>query len=243
MKMAKREEIKAFESDFWRMLHPTVKFTYGDVAQRFDSLPNKAELVAGFETGKYGRESFCNHFNCKKWVYDFLSDAAKMKCIEEGVKVIEKKRVEAIKKCGTTMSLASGDNVDRPLTRLDFHEPTIIVVVNKYWKPSDPRSPSLYDCARGYWRVGATGKGKAYRCKYAVASFYGRVAEVYEINRSKSWMTWRESPKVTWPEDKPNKMRRAFEGHIANAQIRARYIGRSTAGLIPPRTEKVYVGM
>ena len=225
------------------MLHPTVKFTYGDVAQRFDALPNKKELISCFETGKYKQESFCRRFNCPKWVYDFLSDASKMKSIGKGVEIIEKNRAEAIKKNIATMSSVSGKNMDRPLTRSDFHDPTIIVVINKYWNPSDPKSPSLYDCARGYWRVGRSGKGKAYKCKYAVASFYGRVAEVYEINQAKSWMTWRESPKATWPDDKPNDMRRAFEGRVANAQIRALYIGRSTAGLIPPRTEKVYVGM
>ena len=241
--MVKRKEVKTFEADLWRMLHPMVKFTYGDVAQRFDALPNKKELISCFETGKYGRELFCQQFNCKKWVYDFLSDAAKLRCIGKGVEVIEKKRAEAIKKSAATISSVSVDNTDRPLTRSDFHEPTIIVVINKYWNPSDPKSPSLYDCARGYWRVGSSGKGKAYMCKYAVASFYGRVAEVYEIDQSKSWMTWHESPKETWPDDKPDDMRRAFEGNIANTQIRAMYIGRSTAGLIPPRTEKVYVGM
>ena len=73
------------------------------------------------------------------------------------------------------------------LTVADFDEPTMIVVVNRYWDPNGHR-PSLEDCARGYWYVGASGCGKAYKCKWLLASYNGEVVGVYEIDQSKSWM-------------------------------------------------------
>lgn len=128
------------------------------------------------------------------------------------------------------------------LTAADFDEPTMIVVVNRYWNPQ-AHHPSLEDCARGYWYVGTSGIGKAYKCKWLLASYNGEVVGVYEIDRNKSWMDSSHYIKKTWPEDRPkNSNRRACEFLSAPAAIRAKYLHCSTAGLIRPRSEKAYYG-
>lgn len=128
------------------------------------------------------------------------------------------------------------------LTAADFDEPTMIVVVNRYWDPKGHR-PSLEDCARGYWYVGTSGRGKAYKCKRLLASYNGEVVGVYEIDQSKSWMDSSQYVKKTWPDDRPKSpKRRACELLPVPTAVRAKYLHCSTAGLIRPRSEKSYYG-
>lgn len=235
-KQEKAEAAKMFaEMREWLLPHPKA-VSLGEVTEKFCELANANDLIAEFEKRKWGREEFCYRHGCRKWVYDFLCD---MTQIGQAKKHLEKSLASlgARQKGKTAFACV---NSEKPLRTNDFNEPTMLVVINK-WNPDDPQGQSLYDAARGYWYVGSS--GKAYKCRYVVASYYGRVMEVYEINKAKSWQTWQQSPKKTKPNDRPqSSMRRAFEGHVVSDEIRAKYIGRSTSGLIRPRADKVYLG-
>lgn len=214
---------------------PRRTVSFGEITEKFLELPNASQLVTEFEKKDWTREEFCSAQDCKKWIYDFLSDMTRMgrakKRLDRSLAEIRKPQVT---------KAAPESTAERPLRREDFSEPTMLVVINK-WNPNDSQAQSLYDATRGYWYVGAS--GKAYECQYVVASYFGRVMEVYEIDKAKSWQTWQQSPKKTNPDDKPESpMRRAFEGSVAPHEIRSKYIGRSTSGLVKPRAEKVYLG-
>lgn len=219
----------------WLSPHPK-SVSLGEVTRKFCELTNAKNLIAKFEMKKWGREEFCCMNGCRKWVYDFLFDMTR---IGQAKKQLEKSLAGFATK-EKAKTVFSRTNSEEPLRKKDFNEPTMLVVINK-WDPNDSKGQSLYDASRGYWYVGTS--GKAYKCRYVVASYFGRVMEVYEIDTSKSWQTWRQSPKKTKPDDKPqSSMRRAFEGCVASQDIRAKYIGKSTAGLIRPREVKVYLG-
>lgn len=247
-KMTKEErmEARAFANEMQKLFVPQRKISLGMVVQKFCELSNSVELRNEFEKKSYQRDEFCSKFQCPKWVYDFLSDMVKLGCakrrLEKNLAEVSKKKSLAVDVKKIFSRKVKGLCVAaRPLRREDFSEPTMIVVINN-WNPCNNDAQSLYDATRGYWSVGKS--GKAYKCKWVVASYRGRVMEVYEIDRSKLWMTWQESPKKSMPNDQPaNPKRRAFEGRIAPDEIRAKFIGRSTSGLILPRTEKVYVGV
>ena len=217
---------------------PTREISLGEVVEKFCSLENHRELIDAFSDKYWGRNEFCSRFKCRKWVYDFLDDMARR---NRARSILEKELSKLNHSAKSKKSSAPKTaEVERPLRKEDFDVPTMMVVVNR-WNPTNPNGQSLYDAARGYWYVGAS--GKAYKCRYVVASYYGRVMEVYEIDHSKSWMNWKQSPKKTNPDDRPiSHMRRAFEGTVAPNEVRFRYLGKSTSGLILPRAEKVYLG-
>jgi len=242
MKMSKDEkaETRAFFTDLSLMFQPPKPraLTMGQVIEKFCSLSNHKELIARFEEKHWERDEFCDKFKCGRWVYDFLLEMSQ----RNKARMIIEKKLSGLHDVPASNRIPSRKVKpgERALRREDFNEPTMMVVIN-CWDPTKLNGQSLYDATRGYWHVGAS--GKAYRCRYVVASYFGRVMEVYEVNQNKSWMNWEQSPKKTNPDDKPaSKMRRAFEGNIAPDEVRARYIGRSTSGLILPRMEKVYLG-
>lgn len=238
MKMNKEGmlETRTFFKDLNLMFQPPKPrlMTIGEVIEKFCSLPNHKDLISKFETKRWECDEFCKRFGCGKWVYNFLFEMSQ----RNKARMIIEKNLSKLSDVAATCLEAKTSA--RPLCREDFTEPTMMVVINR-WDSTNPRGQSLYDAARGYWYVGAS--GKAYKCRYVVASYFGRVVEVYEIDQNKSWMNWTRSPKKTNPEDQPeDKMRRAFEGKVAPNNVRAKYIGRSTSGLILPRMDKVYLG-
>lgn len=242
MKMNKEGmlETRTFFKDLNLMFQPPKPrlMTIGEVIEKFCSLPNHKDLIAKFETKRWKCDEFCNRFECEKWVYNFLFEMSQR---NKARMIIENNLAKLYAVAAPSRSASHAANKrERPLRSEDFTEPTMMVVIN-HWDSTDPHGQSLYDATRGYWYVGAS--GKAYRCRYIVASYFGRVVEVYEVNQTKSWMNWEQSPKKTNPEDKPaSRMRRAFEGKVAPNDVRAKYIGRSTSGLILPRADKVYLG-
>jgi len=84
-------------------------------------------------------------------------------------------------------------------------EPIIIININRHYKRfmSDDE---LYKTTRCCWKVGP----KRSRAKYAIAAYRGLVREVYRID---SWQ--------------PKENRWGFTGHVAEAEVRDKYINQS----------------
>ena len=94
------------------------------------------------------------------------------------------------------------------LTRADINEPTILIRINRTYRPGMTLG-ELYDATRRAWRVGKRRDG----VKFAFAIFDSKVLEVYRIDR------WR--PRATEPG------RFEFEGAVAEGDIRKSFVNRS----------------
>lgn len=103
----------------------------------------------------------------------------------------------------------------------------IIITVNRYFN-RELAPDELYKYTRYCWRV--NGKNKA---KYVLSTFKGLVREVYEVD------SWKQ---VQEPCSNPKDKRRwYFEGRIAAAEIRDKYLHFSVAKYVGARNPIKYV--
>jgi hypothetical protein len=97
-------------------------------------------------------------------------------------------------------------------------ERVIIVKVNKTYKPG-MSSGELYDCTRGIWKVQLK---NAKKTRYALAVYFGKVLEVFEIEG------WYKELTTDYEYRKPDPTGERFEfvGKVADEKIREKYIGK-----------------
>ena len=104
---------------------------------------------------------------------------------------------------------------------------TLFVSVDGTWKVKGNPS-SLEDCARGYWPVKNLKAAHAYDCDWLMARKHGRIVGVWKIDKKKGWMDSSETPKKSWPEDKPTDIpRNGCELIPVDSKIEAKFIGQA----------------
>ena len=103
----------------------------------------------------------------------------------------------------------------------DITDDIVIIKINKSYNPS-MSALELYDITRGCWKRRIDSVSSA---KYALATVYGEVVEVYKIDY------WLPSPALnreTIPYDAEVEKRRiGFFGSVADQKVREKYIGKS----------------
>ena len=68
----------------------------------------------------------------------------------------------------------------------EFTGPTIVVAVTRCWNPRR-KSPSLEDCARGYWTFKGAQLDRANRCEILMATCRSEIVGVWKIDKSVGW--------------------------------------------------------
>ena len=103
----------------------------------------------------------------------------------------------------------------------DIADDIVIIKINRSYNPS-MSALELYDITRGCWKRRLDSVNSA---KYALATVYGEVVEVYKIDY------WLPSPALnreTIPYDAEVEKRRiGFFGSVAEQKVREKYIGKS----------------
>ena len=103
----------------------------------------------------------------------------------------------------------------------DIANDIVIIKINRSYNPS-MSALELYDITRGCWKRRLDSVNSA---KYALATVYGEVVEVYKIDY------WLPSPALnreTIPYDAEVEKRRiGFFGSVAEQKVREKYIGKS----------------
>ena len=111
------------------------------------------------------------------------------------------------------------------LKREDITDDIVVIKINQSYH-AGISAEELYDVTRGCWRNRLEYVAPA---KYALASYFGEVKEVYEIDR---WMPAEKMVRKYFPYNpKTDAGRIAFEGELAPEEIRKKYIGKSTKKL------------
>ena len=97
----------------------------------------------------------------------------------------------------------------------------VIIKINKSYNPS-MSALELYDITRGCWKRRLDSVGSA---KYALATVYGEVVEVYEIDY---WVPSILLNRQTIPYDPAIEVGRiGFFGSVAEQKVREKFIGKS----------------
>lgn len=115
--------------------------------------------------------------------------------------------------------------------------PLVLVRINKLYR-HQMTELELYEAARGVWKMGDRRDG----AKFACAVFESVVREVYQIEE---WLPAGSVPYATRrPKDVEVHGRWEFVGQVAPPSIRDRYLNRSVAAHLAPksRTAFTYVG-
>ena len=103
----------------------------------------------------------------------------------------------------------------------DIADDIVIIKINRSYNPN-MSALELYDITRGCWKRRIDSVSSA---KYALATVYGEVVEVYKIDY------WLPSPALnreTIPYDAEVEKRRiGFFGSVAEQKVREKYIGKS----------------
>lgn len=103
----------------------------------------------------------------------------------------------------------------------DIADDIVIIKINRSYNPN-MSALELYDITRGCWKRRLDSVSSA---KYALATVYGEVVEVYKIDY------WLPSPALnreTIPYDAEVEKRRVgFFGSVAEQKVREKYIGKS----------------
>lgn len=103
----------------------------------------------------------------------------------------------------------------------DITDDIVIIKINKSYNPS-MSALELYDITRGCWKRRLDSVGSA---KYALATVYGEVFEVYEIDY---WVPSILLNRQTIPYDPAIDVGRiGFFGSVADQKVREKYIGKS----------------
>lgn len=107
-----------------------------------------------------------------------------------------------------------------PATKIS--EPVILIRVNRLYR-AGMSAEELYEVTRAAWKVGARRNG----AEYAFAVYKGVVREVYRIN------TWHPAGTTRYQTRRSVDVavagRWEFEGIVAEAAVRDKYVGRSVA--------------
>lgn len=103
----------------------------------------------------------------------------------------------------------------------DITNDIVIIKINKSYNPN-MSALELYDVTRGCWKRRLDSVGSA---KYALATVYGEVVEVYEIDY---WVPSILLNRQTIPYDPAIEVGRiGFFGSVAEQKVREKYIGKS----------------
>jgi len=128
------------------------------------------------------------------------------------------------------VGLMTTDEVIRKYNAEDLDElsdPAIIININRTYKEHRYDRDGIYQATRSSWIVGESRRKSV---RYALSEYRGLIVEVFEIIGD-----WYPVPR----SDKKNKngepqVRWAFEGKVAEDQIRNKYINKSVAHLKKP---------
>lgn len=85
---------------------------------------------------------------------------------------------------------------------------------------------SLEDCARGYWTVRHMKAAHGFDCKYLVARRNGVIEGVWKIDLKKGWMKPEDTPKKTWPDDRPKGKDCVGCGLIRDEKLESKLVGK-----------------
>ncbi len=103
----------------------------------------------------------------------------------------------------------------------DISDDIVIIKINKSYNPN-MTALELYDVTRGCWKRKIDSVSSA---KYALATVYGEVVEVYKIDY---WVPAPALKRETIPFDaEAEKGRIGFFGTVAEQKVREKYIGKS----------------
>ena len=103
----------------------------------------------------------------------------------------------------------------------DIADDIVIIKINRSYNPN-MSALELYDITRGCWKRRLDSVGSA---KYALATVYGEVVEVYEIDY---WVPSILLNRQTIPYDQAIEVGRiGFFGSVADQKVREKYIGKS----------------
>lgn len=112
----------------------------------------------------------------------------------------------------------------------------MLIRINRLYR-HNMSAHELYEATRGVWKVGL----RCMKARYAFAVFQGVVREVYEIE---SWHDAATTPYTTRVAAQlTTNGRREFIGHVASAEIRDAYVGRSVADEFPQGLQSPVVYM
>ena len=101
----------------------------------------------------------------------------------------------------------------------DISDDIVIIKINKSYNPN-MTALELYDVTRGCWKRKIDSVSSA---KYALATVYGEVVEVYKIDY---WVPAPALKRETIPFDaEVEKGRIGFFGTVADQKVREKYIG------------------
>ena len=107
------------------------------------------------------------------------------------------------------------------LTQTEINEDVVIIKINKSYNPN-MSALELYDITRGCWKRRLDSVSSA---KYALATVYGEVVEVYKIDY---WVPSILLNRQTIPYDPAIEVGRiGFFGSVADQKVREKYIGKS----------------
>lgn len=117
--------------------------------------------------------------------------------------------------------------------------PAILIRINKLYSHG-MSAAALYDATRGVWRVS---RERVKSAKYALAVFEGVVREVYEISAWHRAASTKYTTRSLTDLRVPGRLE--FEGRLAPATVRRRYLDRSVARYLPRglRSPIVYVNI
>ena len=111
------------------------------------------------------------------------------------------------------------------LTSKDIRDDVVVIKINQSYYDGIS-SEALYDYTRGIWKRSLKTVSVA---DYALSVVFGIVVEVYKIDQ---WLPATDTIFTTRKVDPKRAAERvAFEGIVADEEIRNRYIGRSVAHL------------
>jgi len=105
---------------------------------------------------------------------------------------------------------------------VDVTDPVLLIRINRLYRHG--MTPAeLYEATRGTWVLGPRREGVS----YALAVFHGVVREAYQIDR---WHPAGTTPYATRNREELGTERRwEFTGHVADGDVRSRYVGHSVA--------------
>lgn len=93
--------------------------------------------------------------------------------------------------------------------------------------PTTRQLVSLEDCARGYWTQANLAAAHGYDCDWIMARLRGKIVGVWKINRKKGWMDPSNTPKSTWPSDRPkDRPRSGCELIPVDKEVWNRFVGK-----------------
>lgn len=110
----------------------------------------------------------------------------------------------------------------------EISEPSLLITVNKYFN-RDLEPEELYKITRYCWKVSA----RREKARYIFSVFKGLIREVYVATEWKPIVGETSNPK--------DKGRWYFNGHIAEENIRKKYIGKSVLKYVGARNPIKYV--